>query len=361
MTQGAGQRSSIRPSVHPTRAAGNDAAPLTDDQVAAWRARGAVVVDDLVPVDLVTAARAAAVAAAPPFDPAASGDFGTAGFVFPAECDAFNELTLHPRLIAGVAQLLGVDPFDLRLTQSDLWIKHGRVRATDDPLDNDDQRIHVDFPNHTLVHPPAWESPEAVEVIIYADRVDACDGATHVVLRDGPDDPAYVTPIVATPGVGAHGWLNARAAVEAYFTDAAPDIAAFRDALYAREQPVHYDVGTVLLYRHDTWHRGTPVRAGATRVAHNLTFRRADAEWISTLHPGWSWAMYRRSRVMERLVATATVEQRCVLGFPAPGHRYWTAATLAAVAARYGPLGFDPSPYLEALSFAPGGVTIPTA
>ena len=34
---------------------------------------------------------------------------------------------------------------------------------TSDPLDHHDQRIHVDYPNHTLVHPPAWETPEAVE------------------------------------------------------------------------------------------------------------------------------------------------------------------------------------------------------
>jgi len=59
--------------------------------------------------------------------------------------------------------------------------------------------------------------------------------------------------------------------------------------------------------------------------------------------------MYRPDRSMERLVAGASVAQRCVLGFPPPGHAYWTPATLAAVAARYGPLGMDLSPYAEAL------------
>ena len=71
---------------------------------------------------------------------------------------------------------------------------------------------------------------------------------------------------------------------------------------------------------------------------------------MSTLHSGWAWAMYRRSKVMERLLAQTSVEQRCVLGFPAPGYSYWNAETIAAVAARYGPLGLDVSPYLEALS-----------
>jgi len=52
---------------------------------------------------------------------------------------------------------------------------------------------------------------------------------------------------------------------------------------------------------------------------------------------------------MEQLIARASVDQRCALGFPAPGHAYWTAETLAAVAARYGPLGIDLSAYEKAL------------
>jgi hypothetical protein len=48
---------------------------------------------------------------------------------------------------------------------------------------------------------------------------------------------------------------------------------------------------------------------------------------------------------MERLVARASVEQRCVLGFPAPGHCYWTPETVGAVGAHFGPLGMDMTPY----------------
>ncbi len=63
------------------------------------------------------------------------------------------------------------------------------------------------------------------------------------------------------------------------------------------------------------------------------------------LHPGWAWKMYRRGMVLERLIARASVDQRCVLGFPAPGHAYWTPDTIEAVGARYGPLGMDMAPY----------------
>jgi len=48
---------------------------------------------------------------------------------------------------------------------------------------------------------------------------------------------------------------------------------------------------------------------------------------------------------MEKLIAEATVEQRTVLGFPAPGHDYWTPHTLAAVEARYASFGIDMTPY----------------
>jgi hypothetical protein len=152
---------------------------------------------------------------------------------------------------------------------------------------------------------------------------------------------------VGTPGVGALEWINNRAAAETHLAEIEPSTGTWRaDVLYARERPIAYRPGTVLCYRHDVWHRGTPVKAGTVRVAHNLTFRLASSEWISTLHPGWAWAMYSESRLMERLMAAASVDQRTVLGFPAPGHPYWTPATLQAVAARYGPLGFDVEPYM---------------
>ena len=115
------------------------------------------------------------------------------------------------------------------------------------------------------------------------------------------------------------------------------------------EVRARFGVGSVLFYRHDTWHRGTPLRPGTMRLAQNLTFRKASSEWISVLQPGWAWAMYRRAKQMEQLIAAASVEQRCVLGFPKPGHAYWTRETVEAVGARFGPLGMDMTPYEEAL------------
>ena len=59
--------------------------------------------------------------------------------------------------------------------------------------------------------------------------------------------------------------------------------------------------------------------------------------------------MYRRDKLMEKLIAQATVAQRTVLGFPPPGHEYWSPHTLAAVEARYRAFGIDMTAYREAL------------
>lgn len=273
-------------------------------------------------------------------------DFGSGqSFVFPSSSILANAITLHTDLLRAVGDLLGVETTDLRLTQSDLWPKYGR-EPSGAARDNSDQRIHCDYPNHTLTHPPRWDEPEAVEMIIYLDDVDDCGGATAVVSRTGPDDPAYVWPIINTPGVDGLDYVNDRTAAEEYLRENAPEKAEFREEhLYRRETLARYRFGTILFYRHDTWHRGTVGAPGTLRLVHNLTFRRADAEWVNTVHPGWAWSTYRPGHHLEKLIGTATVEQRTVMGFPRPGHAYWNDETLAAVTARYAPFGFDPDPY----------------
>jgi hypothetical protein len=199
-------------------------------------------------------------------------------------------MTLHPRLLTAVAQLLEADVINLRLTQSDLWPKYGRSAKGGAQRDNSDQRIHVDYPNHTLTHPPAWDAPEAVEIIVYLSDVADCDGATALVPRRGEDDPAYAWPMVGTPGVGDLEWINDRASAEAYVRERSPELAQWREQLYAREVRARFRCGTVLFYRHDTWHRGTPLRAGTSRLSQNLTFRKAAND---ALAPGGRFVAYQ--------------------------------------------------------------------
>lgn len=327
----------------------DDTTPLSARQVDQWRTAGFVLVDDLLPSDLVEGVgRFGRTRFPAPGSPEAADfrQFGSA-VVFPTLEPAFDQLTLTPRLLAAVGQLLDRPIVDIRLTQSDFWPKYGRdgPGSADGRYDNNDQRIHVDYPNHMLVHPAPWDRPEAVEIIVYHSDHRDSGGGTAVVPRQGPDDPLYPWPIVASPGIGDLPYLNDRATAEAYLADHRPELVSLRQGLYDREVETDFRPGTVLLYRHDVWHRGTPLAPGTRRLAQNLTFRRADCPWIDTLHKGWSWTMYRPEQYLERLVASASVEQRAVLGFPPPGSPYWCPETLEAVAARYGPFGFDPAPY----------------
>ena len=345
--------------VEPTRAAtDSNSAPscevLTDLDVATWRENGYCLVDDVYPEELLERLLSDAKSIYPPplSEKAAKiTDFGGGVLTFPAYCDSLNELALHPRVLKAVSQLLGEpDAMNLRLTQAEVWPKYGRPDdGTRDEYDNADQRIHCDFPNHTLTHPPTWYHPEAVEMIVYLSEVEECLGATAVVPRSGDSDPAYQYPIYQMPGFGLLQWKNNRKLVESYLEEVDPEIAQFRAThLYPREKRVRYKKGTVLFYRHDTWHRGTELVPGCLRLVVNMTFKKAPSDWVSNLHVGWSWAMYRKTLQMEKLVATSSVEQRCVLGFPKPGHSYWNKDTLLAVCARYGKLGMDMQPYIDA-------------
>ena len=327
---------------------------LSEAHIDSWRECGFALVHDLLPTALLHELKDDAAAFYPEPDTDAAThfhDFGSGQkFVFPAESNACNSVTLHPLLLQAVADLLGVETTQLRLTQSDLWPKYGLGESAH-ALDNTDQRIHCDYPNHSLVHPPEWHRPEAVEIIIYLNDFDECDGATAVVPRQGENDPAYTWPIIHTPGVAGMDYVNDRARAEAYLVQHNPQAATFRDHhLYPREVVARYQFGSVLFYRHDTWHRGRPVISGARRLVQNITFTKLGRDWLNVLHPGWSWSMYRKDKLMEKLVAQATVEQRGVLGFPPPGHEYWTPQTVAAVEARYQAFGIDMTPYRSVLT-----------
>ena len=185
-----------------------------------------------------------------------------------------------------------------------------------------------------------------MEVIVYLNGYEECEGATAVVHRSGPKDPTYPWPIVQTPGVGDLAYIDDRRKAEAYVSEQHPQGAAFRARhLYPREIVAEYQFDSVLLYRHDTWRRSRPVKPDTPRLAQNLTFTKAGREWLTSAHTGWSWSMYKPDKFMEKFIAQATLEQRTTLGFPAPGHDHWTAYTLAAVEACDASLGMDMSPY----------------
>ena len=113
------------------------------------------------------------------------------------------------------------------------------------------------------------------------------------------------------------------------------DIHAFRQSLYSREKQVRATPGTILFYRLDTWHRGTPLFPGQMRRIQNMLFKRKHAEWVTSWNAGISRDMYSRAQTVERIIASATMKQRCVLGFPDADSEYWDPYTLAACKARF--------------------------
>jgi FlaA1/EpsC-like NDP-sugar epimerase len=61
---------------------------------------------------------------------------------YPCGLNACDDVTLHLNILRAAAQLLGIQVKDLRLTQSDIWMKLGKETSTDKPLDNNNQRVH---------------------------------------------------------------------------------------------------------------------------------------------------------------------------------------------------------------------------
>jgi hypothetical protein len=76
---------------------------------------------------------------------------------------------------------------------------------------------------------------------------------------------------------------------------------------------------------------GTELRApGGARDTLHVSYRRAGAEWATRR----GWADVSHDPAWYDLVARATVRQLRLLGFPPPGHPFWTDETLAAMGQR---------------------------
>ena len=321
---------------------------LSDALVESWRLHGYALVDNLLPERLIQEAVAQLQAV---YDGEAGDaqrakrDFG--GFQFPfvdSSLEALNRLTLHSVILEAASRLLATDA--ILLTQSDAWAKYG-VARNGSPYDNQDQRMHIDGWNHTLAAPPDWNHPVSVAMIVYLSTEQDCGGGTALVARSGESDAAYKDFVnLQTPGGRCDlPWMNDRATAEKWIEENNLDVAQFRRSLYERERRVSFTPGTVLLYRHDVWHRGTPLNENSQRLVVNLSFRRKDAPYWLQWNPGWAQSMYSTDQTLEKLIARASVEQRNVLGFPPPGDVYWNDKTKEHVRLRYEHFGIDLSMY----------------
>lgn len=223
---------------------------------------------------------------------------------FPFDAGALNRLVVHEALVDLAGELLGTD--NLRCYQGMVSAKYSGLR------EEYEQFLHVDYGNHTLVVPRDEPGYQHLELFVYLSDVTEETGATRMVPRG------------LTAGIPVE---RAYLGFEEYAH------------LYAAEVPATGKAGSVLAYRSDVYHRGTAFTVpGAARYLLVVGYRPAGAEWIGH----HSWPVAGESGAWHRFVSRASVRQLTVLGFPEPGHPYWTAGTLAGVGARYPGLDLGP-------------------
>jgi ectoine hydroxylase-related dioxygenase (phytanoyl-CoA dioxygenase family) len=228
---------------------------------------------------------------------------------FPFASVQLSLLAVHARIVDLVEALLGTE--DVRIYSAEAWAKY--TGAADY-----DQRLHRDFLNHTILVPTEASEYQQVELFVY--------------LVEVPDDlgPPHLVPHVHTADLPALPNWHPRA--DTGPTDDMFVATAGRPDLYDAEVSAAGPAGTVVAFTPNTLHRGTAVtRPGGARYSMHLSFRVAAAEWAQRQ----AWADRSHEPAWYRFVEQATPRQLTLLGFPPPGHPFWTPETLAGVALRY--------------------------
>lgn len=226
---------------------------------------------------------------------------------FPFPGDGLNAVAFHPELRRFAATLCGHD--DLFCEQSDLTFKcKGHTRDVD-------QQMHMDFGNHTLAYPSSDPRFWQTAFLVYYTEVTAQLAPTAVVPWEHYRDEVH-WPVV-------------------HPREARPD-------LYAHEVLATVPAGSVLAYSMRTYHRGTAFRAEGGRVAHFVSYAPKNCPWLGIV--GWPTQGIKKS--YHRWIEQSSIDERELLGFPPPGHAYWTEEMLRGVQARFP--GLDMQPYRAA-------------
>ena len=231
------------------------------------------------------------------------------GYWFPFPGSYLNAITLHPELV-GFAKLMAGGS-EMFCEQSHLTFK-----CQGNPNDHE-QAMHCDYINHTLAYPPNdptyWQT---AYLLYYTD----------------------VTEYLAPTAVCSRQHYPEKILVPAHYTREQ------RPAIYDNEVKVVVPAGSLFIYSMRTFHRGTAFRAEGGRLGQFITYAPAAWKWLGIV--GWSAQAIKPG--YRGWIEEATPAERELLGFPAPGHAYWTEETLAGVSARYP--GMDMTPYRDGVT-----------
>jgi ectoine hydroxylase-related dioxygenase (phytanoyl-CoA dioxygenase family) len=281
---------------------------------AAWEDEGFCVVEGAIPADDLAAAQRVLPRMWPSAAEMDAGvdtertrpwrDWDAAWPQFPFKSTSVNRLVVHDVVVALARTLLGCH--DVRLYLALMTAKFAGQSSGYNRL------LHTDYPNHSVVVPRRDVGYQHLETFIYLTDVTEATGATRLVSRRYT---AGVPVEEHTLNLTDHGDVYAR------------DVAAVAPA------------GSIVAYRPDVYHRSVDItEPGSARIMLHVAYKPAAAEWVN-YH---SWAVKGFSPEWHTFVSRASPAQLAVLGFPPPGHPYWTVETLAGVAGRYPHLDMTP-------------------
>ncbi len=313
---------------------------LTREQEQHYREHGWIFADNLVPAEDIDAAYPGLYEIYPTPDRFHSGDaeFRPGAFLaardtnenagteprfrpmqfaglreFPFDNQSLNLLALHENLLTAVSQLL--DTEDIRLYQAETFAKYTGAATYNQPY-------HVDYTNHLMLPPGTEGRYRQVSIFLYLSDVAAGHGPPRVVSRTLSDK----YPLTELNDMGTR--LNS-SVVELW---------------EANSTLATGPRGSAFIYAADVLHRATEMTLrGGARFTFNLGYKAANADWIGA-NP---WPRKGFYAPWQSLVHGCSQRQLIAIGFPPPGHNYWSENTLKGCAERYPQL--DLKPWYEAI------------
>lgn len=222
---------------------------------------------------------------------------------FPFAGLALSRLVVAEPIQSLAESLLGTET--PKIYQAALWAKYGLA------IDYE-QRLHVDYPNHTLVAPRRDGGFGQLQLFVYLSDVSEANGATRFVsrrhTRDVPLEPSNVS------------------------RDEYPD-------LYDQEVAAAGSAGTVVGWSGDVFHRGVRFQdVTRSRFILMISFCAPGSDWIG--YHSWPRRAHHNPD-WQKFVESASPRELSLFGFPEPGHEYWDRGSIDAVAARYPGLNLE--------------------
>jgi len=287
---------------------------VTSEQRRSWTEDGWCVLERAVPEEDLVAAQGAIGKLFPSAEKMAGGGEGgelerwrtwdASWPEFPFRSRTLNRLVLSDLMIDLARELLGTD--DVRL-----YLAIASAKYAGQPSEYN-QLLHTDFPNHTLTVPRPEAGYHQMETFVYLNDVGPHNGATRFVSRT----------------------RTRHVPVEEHTLN----LEDYRD-LYDDPGDASGPAGSIVVYRPDVYHRSMdffdPTQA---RFMLHVSYKPAAMEWGGYQ----AWPIKGFSMEWHNFVQQATPRQLTALGFPAPGHPFWTEETLAGVAGRYPELDLGP-------------------